>query len=187
MTPSVAVVTADTTSVAVWHVAIDNDAVGISRMCGAWVYDKSDDELAKVELLTRGRQVVATPSGEQALQSVGARPLGFVDLAATINAVAAERDRLHSIYDQLPAARKKTLTPPRWPHIPDVVDLAYPPRAHNAGDPRAAEALGIARLLEDLAAAWSSLEGQRVARTYLTDATPGRPSEPRDLPLVMNP
>lgn len=185
MMPSIAVVDAAPDSVAVWHVAIDNDAVGISRMCGAWVYNH--DDLSKIDVLTRGRYVVATPSGADVLTSLSARPAGLVDLGATINGVAAERDRLHAIYDDLPAARKKTLTPPRWPRVPDAVDLADPPQAHDAGDQRAATALGIARLLEELAGAWASLEGQRVGRTYLTNATPGKPSEARELPLVINP
>jgi len=35
----------------------------------------------------------------------------MIDLTATINAVAAERDRLNAIYHELPAARRKALTP----------------------------------------------------------------------------
>ncbi len=148
------------------------------------VYDNNEG-LAKVGLLTRARYVVATPAGVDALQSAEARPLGFVDLTATISTVAAERDRLQTVFDELPAARKKTLTPPRWPSIPGPVDLADPPRAHNAGDPRAAVALGISRLLEECATAWSALEGQRTTRAHLTDATPGKPGDPPELPLVI--
>ncbi len=180
---SVAVVDAQADKVAVWHVSVDNEAGGLSRMCGAWVFD---DDLSKVELLTRNRLAVVTPSGVDALQRAEATPLGLVDLAGTIDGVLVELGRLRAVYEALPSARKKTLIAPRWPRVPEGVDLAEPPRANDAGDPAAVAALGIARLLEDLATAWSALENQRTARKYLTDATPGKPSMARALPFVIN-
>jgi hypothetical protein len=180
MMDSTAVVDAQATKVAVWHVSLGAEAVGLSRMCGAWVLD---DERDKVELLTRGRFVVATPAGIDALRSANATPSGVVDLAATVNAVAAERDRLNAIYEELPAARKKTLTPPRWPQVPAPADLADPPCADNV-DQTVAAALGIARFLEELAAAWSGIESQRVARPYLTDGTSAQSTSIRDIPIA---
>jgi hypothetical protein len=179
MIDSIAVIDAQDATVAVWHVSVGRDAAGLSRMCGAWVLH---DEPEKVELLTRGRHVVATASGAKALQSAKATTAGMIDLTATINTVVAERDRLDGIYQELPAARRKTLTPPRWPHVPEAANFADPPRAANFDDP-VAVALGIARVLEELATAWSGIESQRTARAYMTDATRGRPSDSRNLPL----
>jgi hypothetical protein len=99
-----------------------------------------------------------------------------------VKAIAAERDRLNTIYEKLPPSRKKTLTAPRWPHVPPAPDLADPPCADSV-DRTVAAALGIARLLEQLAIAWSGIESQRLARTYLTEPA-GEPAAARDIPLA---
>jgi len=90
MIDSIAVIDAQDATVAVWHVSVGRDAAGLSRMCGARVLH---DEQEKVELLTRGRHVVATAGGAKTLQSAKATTARMVDLTATVNAVAAERDR----------------------------------------------------------------------------------------------
>jgi hypothetical protein len=48
-------------------------------------------------------------------------------------------------------------------------------------------ALDIARAFDDLASAWTGLERQRLARDYLTNATPGNLTEMRDLPIAVTP
>lgn len=174
----VAVVDAAAHTVIVWHVDVGTEVPGMSRMCGAWVVT----EPRKVELLTRGRLVVATVAGAAAMRSAGCTPAGALDLVQTVKSVVAERDRLQAIYDALPASRKKNLVVPRWPHIPDTIDPTSPPRTEGA-DNAVAVALSVARYLDELAAAWTAIERQRIARTYLTDNTPGRPSEARALPL----
>jgi len=50
-----------------------------------------------------------------------------------------------------------------------------------------AVALGIFRAFDDLASAWTGLERQRLARDYSTNATPGHPTEIRDLPIAITP
>ncbi|OBK92761.1 hypothetical protein A5645_22395 [Mycobacterium asiaticum] len=179
MIQSIAVVNAATEKVALWHVAVDNETAGMSRMCGAWVLD---DEPHKVELLTRDRYIVATPAGAEALRSAKIKPAGMLDLTKIVDAVTAERDRLQSIYDALPTSRKKTLVAPRWPYIPFAIDLASPPMAQVA-DATVAITLGVARFLEQLATAWADVERQRTARDYLTEGTGGHAKGIRDLPL----
>lgn len=181
MTQMVAVVDAGANTVTVWHVNVGTEAPGISRMSGAWVLN---DELPKVELLTRGRLVAATPAGAEALRSADAAPAGALDITQTVNAVVKERDRLQAIYDALPTSRKKTLVAPRWPDIPSAVSLADPPRA-QATDDTVAIALGVARFLERLATAWEDVEHQRTVRAYLTDGAASPTDGVRDLPLVV--
>jgi hypothetical protein len=182
MIQTVAVVDAGPHTVTVWPVNVGTGAPGISRMSGAWVLH---DEPHKVELLTRGKPVAATPAGAEALQSASATPAGMLDLTDTVNAVTAERDRLQAIYNALPASRKKTLVAPRWPHMPPAVDLADPLRAQTTDD-NVAAALGVARFLEQLATAWADLERQRTVRDYLTEGAAGQPAEIRDFPLCVS-
>lgn len=175
----VAVVDASADSVIVWHVDLGAGTSGMSRMCGAWVLI---NEPIKLELLTRDRLVVATAAGAGAMAAAG-NHTAMVDLVDTLNNVTQERDRLQRLYDDLPASRKKNLVAPRWPHLPIASDRDHSPRAETT-NPAVAVALGVARLLEQLAVAWTAIERQRTARTYLYGDTPGRPPTVRELPLA---
>jgi hypothetical protein len=179
----IAVVDADAAAntVTVWHVDVGSQAPGMSRMCGAWVFNNESD---KVELLTRDRLIVATAAGGAAVRSGDRGPIGTIDLVGTVNNVVSERDRLQAIYAALPAPRKKTLVAPRWPDIPTLVGLSGLPKAENA-DPVVAVALGIARCMDQIANAWADCERERITRDYLTDNTPGRPSQIRDIPVEL--
>ncbi|TDZ93473.1 hypothetical protein CCUG60885_03076 [Mycobacteroides salmoniphilum] len=177
----VSVIDAGPSYVVIWHVDAGAEVLGMSRMCGAWVLN---DEPHKLELLTHRKLVITTPSGAKALNATSSHPSGILDLDQTTKNIAAERDRLQCTYDGLPASRKKTLVAPRWPHLPDAIDLGNAPRARSA-DTTVARALGIARGVDELATAWAGIERQRLARTYLTDEAPSQPQEARNLPFAL--
>lgn len=162
----VAVVDAGPKTVTVWHVDIGGGQLGLGRLCGAWVTGDDDDGARTVELVSRERMVLATQSGVSALDRVAARPFGFLDLAATVANIRAERDQLQHLYEQ---QSLKTLVAPRWPALPAMIDMEEPPLAPEAS-PEVAAALGVARWLEQLAKVWVEIESQRLRRPYLAEA-----------------
>jgi len=159
----VAVVDAGPKTVTVWHIDISNVQTGLGRLCGAWVVDS--DDTRTVELVTRTRLVLATKSGQAALKRASAKPVGRLDVAATLKSIRAERDRLQHIYEQQPG---KTLVPPRWPDIPGALDMEAPPLAPDVRA-EVAVALGVARWLERMARSWEEIESQRLRRSYMVD------------------
>jgi len=60
MIDSIAIIDAQDTTVAVWHVSVGKDAAGLSRMCGAWVlHDNRRRSNSSPEGVTLSRQLVA--------------------------------------------------------------------------------------------------------------------------------
>jgi hypothetical protein len=178
----VAVVHAEPDTVAVWHVDVGVDKPGFSRMSGAW--SKPRGETRTIELVTRQRIVLPTPSGQKALSKAKAAPAGYLDVEAVFSSVIAERDRLQGIYESR-KTKSKTLVAPTWPEMPDLLDLDAPPRIEVADQDNDCVpiALGIARWLERLAVAWAAIEGQRVVRAYMVGAE-GRSVRPCPITLV---
>lgn len=149
----------------VWQVDLNSDAQGLSRMCGAWVIAAADDR--KVRLLTQSRYLLSTDAGARVCKRAGVDGhLGRVDVVGTLSAVDAERTRLQQVFERAAAASKSSLIAPTWPHLPEPLDLAHPPRDRIA-PLNCAAALGVARWLESVALAWESLERQRLIRKYM--------------------
>jgi DNA polymerase III subunit epsilon len=151
----------------VWWVDVGPRIAGMSRLCGAWVLD-GDDREPTLRALTASRAIVATASGQSLLEGQQIVPDRIFDTEATLTAVVAVRDELQAVYQQAAAVRKSTLTPPRWPAIPERLDAET--AATPAGDVRTSRALGIARWLHGLFIAWDTIEEQRLARPYMRSA-----------------
>jgi hypothetical protein len=96
-----------------------------------------------------------------------------------IKVIAAARDRLQKIYEALPESRKKNVVAPQSPHLPLPIDLDTPP--HEQHRRRGRRCPRHSRYLDQLATVSANIEKQRIARSYLTDSTPGKPADVRDL------
>ncbi|MCZ2849154.1 exonuclease domain-containing protein [Modestobacter sp. VKM Ac-2978] len=163
----------------VWWVDIDSRIAGMSRLCGAWVFDEDGHEQT-LRSLTAARAIVATKAGQTLLEGHQIAPARILDAEATLTAVIAARDELQAVYEEAAASRRTTLTPPRWPTtLPQSLDTET--ASISGGDPRTSRALGIARWLHALCAAWDTIEEQRLARPYMRPV--GGPTT-RGLPVV---
>ncbi|MGY2084312.1 exonuclease domain-containing protein [Blastococcus sp. SYSU DS0539] len=162
----------------VWWVDIGPRIAGMSRLCGAWVLDGDGHELT-LRSLTATRTIVATTAGQSLLDAQQIAPARVLDAKATLRAAAATRDELQAVYEEAEAVRRTTLTPPRWPTLPQPLDTET--ASTPGGDPRTSRALGIARWLHALCAAWDTIEEQRLARPYMRMV--GGPAT-RGLPVV---
>lgn len=175
-----AVVDHDARAAIVWWVDLGHRPAGMSRMCGAWVFDESGCSPTLTNL-TASRLIVATVAGKSIMDGNRVSAHRVVDVVGTRAAVAAERDQLQTVYERAATARKngRNLIAPTWPTLPDEVDVEQ--ISAPAGDARAGRSLAIARWLDDLCAAWDRIEEQRLARSYLRRI--GGPIE-RSLPVV---
>src|SRR4051812_38557132 len=163
----------------VWWVDRGPKIAGMTRLCGAWVLD-GDDRMRTLRALAASRVIVATASGQALLDAQQVVPDRILDTDATLTAVIAVRDELQTVYEQAEAVRRTTLTPPRWPALPQplIIETAS---STPGGDPRTSRALGIARWLHALCAAWDTIEEQRLTRPYMRPV--GGPAT-RGLPVV---
>lgn len=151
----------------VWWVDLGSRAGGMSRLCGAWVLDQHDAPKT-LHALTATRAIVSTAAGRSLMDEQQVAIEQVLDSAATLAAVAAVRDELQAAYEQTTQTRKnrRALTEPRWPALPDPLDVETAQAV--SGDPRTCRALGISRWFEGLCIAWEAVEGQRLARPYMS-------------------
>jgi hypothetical protein len=176
---SIAIVDAAATDTIVWQVDVSADPGGLSRMCGAWVFNADEGE--KLKPLTEARYLVATPAGNRECSRAGARThLGHVDLAQTVSAVESEIVCLQALFELEAAKSKSKLVVPAWPRTPKAIDLAHPP-VDALAPKKVAPALGIARWLEAMALIWESIEGQRLMRKFMRNDE----LDQRPFPLVL--
>lgn len=171
----VAVVDADESDVAIWHVDTGPD-IGLNRMCGAWVLPNADSE--KIVLLTRNRILISTDRGDKVVRDAGAVTTATLDVVATVAAVAAERDMLQAEFEK---KKSKTMIAPDWPELPEPFTFENPPTAARADSEIIAVAFGVAEWVHELAKTWAKIEKQRLARTFLVEFG-GR--SPRPCPIV---
>jgi DNA polymerase-3 subunit epsilon len=162
----------------VWWVDIGPRIAGMSRLCGAWVLD-DDGHQHTLRSLAAARTIVATTAGQSLLEAQQIAPARILDAEASLTAAIATRDELQAVYEEAEAIRRTTLTPPRWPSLPQPLDTETV--STPGGDPRTSRALGIARWLHALCAAWDTIEEQRLARPYMRPV--GGPAT-RGLPVV---
>lgn len=147
----------------VWWVDLGPRVAGMSRLCGAWALDSAERQTT-LRTLIATRTTVCTAAGQSMLDKLELSADRVLDIEATLAAVIAARDELQSAYEKA-AATRKTLVPPRWPALPEPLDVET---AHaTADDPRTSRALGIARWFNDLCIAWDGVEEQRLARPYM--------------------
>jgi hypothetical protein len=162
----------------VWWVDLGPRVAGMSRLSGAWVVDGSDRG-ETLQALTATRVALFTADGEMALKEHEVATQRVLDPEATLAAVIAVRDELQAAYKEA-ATTKKSLTAPRWPTLPEPLDIEA---VHlPGGDPRTARALGIARWLNDLCRSWDAVEDERLKRSYMREL--GGPAD-RPLPAVI--
>lgn len=161
--PVLAIVDAADGVPVVWWVDLGPRIAGMSRLCGAWVLD-GDDVSKTLLALTATRVSLFTADGQVILKEHEVATDRSLDLESTLAAVVAIRDDLQAAYTEA-ATTKKSLTAPRWPTLPDPLDVetAQTP----GGDPRTSRALGIARWLNDLCQAWDTVEDERLKRSYM--------------------
>ncbi|GAA4005400.1 hypothetical protein GCM10022247_28430 [Allokutzneria multivorans] len=158
------VVDARSDEVAIWHVHTGFDT-GMPRLTGAWVL--AVREVAKIDLLVRGRRVLATAAGEKALRRLGVRVEAHIDPDATLKGFAALCEELQAVYEALEKKPKQ----PSWPTLPQPLDMAALDRAGLGAEP----ALTVARWLERMAIVWDEIEGERSTRKYLPHGRERRP------------
>lgn len=147
----------------VWWVDLGPRIAGMSRLCGAWVLD--GDDVAKTLLaLTATRTILYTVDGQSVLREHRVPIERVLDTEGTLAAVAAVRDELQAVYAEA-ATTKKSLTAPRWPNLPEALDVET--AEAPGGDRRTSRALGIARWLNELCRAWDAVEDERLKRSYM--------------------
>jgi hypothetical protein len=166
----VALVDANDVSVIVWWTHIGpREGSPMSRLCGAWVLDRS--AVGDIESVTFDRVLFATKTGNQALIESGVINLKVLDLGATLEAAVAFRDKCQRAFEEEQATRieSKKLIPPEWPSFPSLIDVENPPKWELASQVKVPieTALATARWLEALCARWERLEEERLARPWL--------------------
>lgn len=159
-TPStvLAVVDAVDDGPVVWWVDLGL-GTGMSRLGGAWVLS-TESLRGHLAALTAGRMTLATSAGQDALHQQHLDAELVVDPVATLEAVVAVRDELHTEYERMAPGRG--LTAPSWPILPTPLD---PEQESPKGAPL--RALVIARWFDRLCGTWEAIERQRLARSYL--------------------
>ncbi|QDQ96288.1 DUF6218 family protein [Tomitella fengzijianii] len=168
----------DGAAVAVWHIDVGPDN-GLARPCGAWLLavdsaapDCSGDAAGQVRALVRGRRVLATGAGAQALARLHPEIDGYLDGDATVRGVGEEIELLQRAFEQHLDETGRKFVPPAWPEVPAGLDPdaqgGRPDASHGAGgDDGTATALELGRRLADLADTWQQVERQRLARRFL--------------------
>jgi hypothetical protein len=181
--PVVAVVDRSEKDVAVWWVSVEvGQPSQTGRLCGAWLL--APDDLATLATVVAKRLIVATSSGHAALLAADAADGPYLDVAATWSAATLFMALLQEAFETEQGRRSaaKQLIAPRWPVFPVPFNLDDPPTADEAPPP-ARRALGIARAIDALCAAWEAMETERLARPVLRQ---GFGSEARQLPVVLS-
>lgn len=155
-----------------WHVNVGR-AVGLSRLCGAWVLDAG--QAAEIATLTAGYRAVDCGEGMPA----GVKPGGVIDVDATVAGVRAEIASVDAAFTAHQEAIVGKLVRPGWPEIAHPAETRVMlPEIDEAVRPVLAAARGIA----DLADAWATFESLRTGRSFLTEYGGLRA---RPLPLVV--
>lgn len=186
-------------AVAVWHVDVGPD-IGLARLCGAWLLDAGTDG-SQIRTLLRGRRVLATGSGAQALESKGVLRAdgieigsgleveggvtieGWVAADATAATIRDEIGALQAAFEEEQRANSPNLVPPTWPRVPGAARPDDFSAADGTDDPAGTgAALTAARWLADLAEVWQKVEGQRLTRKFLREL--GGPHH-RSLPVAL--
>ena len=174
--PVVAVVDAVGSTAVIWWVDVAGSP-GLSRMCGAWELPDADHD--QVHLLLAERHVLATAAGHALLQKLSVSIPRMIQAGAVREAVQDYLEVLVQAHQEhcavLPAARRNALIDPVWPSVPAVLE-SLP----ATEDRQVAAALGLARWVVSLCAAWEQIEGQRLRRPHLR---PLGASGTGDLPL----
>ncbi|GAB4587610.1 hypothetical protein [Nocardia sp. IFM 10818] len=158
----------------VWHVNV-GQAIGLSRLSGAWVLER--DESEAITTLVAGHRIVRC-DGEITVPE-GISVSGIVDVDATVRTLQAEVAEIDELFTAHQSTVANKLIRPQWPEFVHPSDARQP--VHDVSD-EVRPALLLARGIADLAEAWSSLESLRLARSFLIDH--GGPVA-RPLPLTV--
>jgi hypothetical protein len=176
----VAVVDADKDDVWIWWVNVgERPQKDMSRLCGAWELDASQDGFADtLESLVFMRMVLATRDGKKALKKARVSPGRELDVYATVAAVLEARAECQQVFDVEQAKRSKStlMKEPTWPSFPDPLDVENPPPwdVNHASMDHLDPCLSIGHWLAALCSRWEDLEEERLARPLLRKLGPLR-------------
>lgn len=178
----VAVVDEAGESVVVWWADMGSRAGRTTdRLCGAWTLSQS--ETSSLASVLACNACLMTNAGRAAIAKTPVALPDELDVPTILSSVTAERDRLQAAFDEAQSkTRSKALVPPRWPAIPEGLDVNRPPLVNC--DRHVRVALSLAKWLVDLTEAWSTIEDQRLRRPLLREM--GGPQR-RPIPLALLP
>ncbi|WP_067547158.1 hypothetical protein [Nocardia crassostreae] len=145
----------------IWHVNV-GQAVGLSRVSGAWVLE--EDEGEAIATLVGGKRIVWC--GGEAAVPEWVSTAGVVDVDASVIAMRDEVAVIDGLFSTHQGTVANKLIRPQWPEFVHPREVRQP--LHHI-DERVRPALLLARGIADLADAWAALESLRLARSFLLD------------------
>lgn len=167
---AVALVNANDSVVAIWHVAAEPIAQ-TARLCGAWVTD--DTEIQRKVVAARA-VVVFGGEPNELVKPLMSHAGGIIDLKATLIAI----EQHISTVDEIHSVSRTPLGNPRapiiWPTAPTMLDWndLPPVPAGVVNDPLIRPTIAAARWLAALADTWSAVETARTSRSHLAEESP---------------
>ena len=169
-TSAVAVINADASSVAIWHVAVEPVAQ-TARLCGAWVTD--DFEVQRKVVAARLAVVIGDKSAK-AVKALLAHTRGRIDLPATLTAITDHTNSLDALHADSRTVKGNQRAPITWPTIPKAPDWAAQPAVPTGvvDVPLITSTVVTAHWLADLADVWSAIETLRTSRPHLSQCDP---------------
>jgi len=168
-------------TVVIWWVSLFRTFEGDgSNLCGAWFF--SADQRDEIESVVYRVLWLPTSSGLAATTNLGIVPGPIVNANAVLLEVMGWGDRVEAAItaEKLSSTAKRNLKDFVLPTFPAPLDLEMPPTAFGCPDD-VAVALGVARWLGKVFAAWHQIETRRLGRKS-TRALFG--AERRALPIV---
>ena len=176
---AVAVINADASAFAIWHVAVEPVAQ-IARLCGAWV---TDDPEVQRKVVAARLAVVVGDRPTKAVTTLLTLTHGRIDLPATLTAITDHTNSLDALHADSRTAKGNQRAPITWPTIPKAPDWAALPPVPTGvvDDPMIISTVATARWLADLADVWSAIETLRTSRPHLSRGEP----EPIPVPFAL--
>lgn len=169
-TSAVAVVNADASAVAIWHVAVE-PVPQTARLCGAWVTD--DFEVQRKVAAGRLAAVIGDESAK-AGKALLTHTSGIIDLLATLTAITDHTNYLDALQAESQTAKGNQRAPITWPTIPKIPEWAALSLVPTGvvDDPLIAPTVAAASWLAGLADVWSAIETIRTSRPHLSRRDP---------------
>jgi hypothetical protein len=178
MLPCVAVINADESRTAVWHVDIGLSVQNMSRLAGAWVTET--DQI--VSQVLRGRLLYSfgdiAPNPE-----VSAVIGGQIDMPKTLANIFDWIDKWDAIQSESLTPKGQKRAPVPWPELPKPLDWkALPePQRGVVKDKLIADTIVTSMWIAQLAEKWAAIETLRLGRQHLRMLDP----EEHNLPVAV--
>lgn len=176
--PCVAVINADESRTAVWHVDVRLDVQNMSRLAGAWVTktNRMYGQVLQARLLYSFGDLPPIP---KVASLIG----GLIDMPATLANINCWMDKWDEIQSESRTPKGEKRAPIPWPTLPKPLDwtaLPSPPTG-VVKDKLIADTIVASMWISDLAETWVEIETLRLARQHLRKLDP----EEHDLPLAV--